>query len=71
MTAAACRTSANPSPAPEDDLRGRLDAIEYMLQRIAQKLEAVDSIAERVDEINATLESAVAAVVAERRRVGS
>ena len=60
-----------PVARSEDDIRGRLDAIEYMLQRIAQKLEAVDSIAERVDEINATLESAVAAVVAERRRVGS
>ncbi len=34
-------------------------------------MEAVDSIAERVDEINATLESAGGRRVTERRRVGS
>jgi transcriptional regulator with XRE-family HTH domain len=60
-----------PAARSDNDIRGRLDAIEYQLERIAKKLEAVDSISERVDEISAALESALGAGVTKRRRVGS
>ncbi len=54
----------------DDDVPGRLDTIEYTLQQIVKKLETLDSISERVDEIHATLESAADAAAAERRRAG-
>ena len=55
----------------DDDIPGRLDAIEYLLQQIAKKLETLDSLSDRVDEISMALESAAGAIAEERRRVGS
>ena len=55
----------------DDDIPGRLDAIEYLLQQIAKKLETLDSLSDRVDEISEALDSVAGFVAEERRRVGS
>ena len=60
-----------PVARSEDDIPGRLDAIEYLLQQIAKKLEDLDSLSGRVDEIQAELKSALDATERERRRIGS
>ena len=53
----------------DDDIPGRLAAIEYMLQQIAKKLESVDALAYRVEEINAKVDSVIDAGAADRERV--
>lgn len=58
-----------PVARSEDDLPGRLAAIEYMLQQIAKKLESIDTLGERVEEINAKVDSALDAAAAVRDRV--
>jgi uncharacterized protein YoxC len=55
----------------DDNIPGRLDAIEYLLQQIAKKLETLDSLSDRVDEIGKALDSVAGFVAEERRRVGS
>ena len=60
-----------PVARSEDDIPARLDAIEYLLQQIAKKLETLDSLSDRVDEITTALESTAGAVADERRRIGS
>jgi transcriptional regulator with XRE-family HTH domain len=57
--------------ARSEDIPGRLDAIEYLLQQIAKKLEDLDSLSERVDEIHTELKSALDVTERERRRIGS
>ena len=58
-----------PVARSDDDLPGRLAAIEYMLQQIAKKLESIDTLGERVEEINAKVDSALDAAAAVRDRV--
>ena len=60
-----------PVARSDEDIPGRLDAIEYLLQRIAKKLEDLDSLSDRVDEIQTELKSALDATERERRRIGS
>ena len=60
-----------PVTRADDDIPGRLDAIEYLLQQIAKKLETLDSLSDRVDEISEALDSVAGFVAEERRRVGS
>ena len=60
-----------PVARSDEDIPGRLDAIEYLLQQIAKKLEDLDSLSERVDEIQTELKSALDATERERRRIGS
>ena len=58
-----------PVTRSEDDLPGRLAAIEYMLQQIAKKLESIEALSERVEEINAKVDSALDAAAATRDRI--
>ena len=60
-----------PVARSDEDIPGRLDAIEYLLQQIAKKLQDLDSLSERVNEIHTELESAIGATARERRRIGS
>jgi len=60
-----------PVTRADDDIPGRLDAIEYLLQQIAKKLETLDSLSDRVDEISEALDSVSGFVAEERRRVRS
>jgi transcriptional regulator with XRE-family HTH domain len=58
-----------PVARSDDDLPGRLAAIEYVLQQIVKKLEDIDTLSERIDEINAKVDSAIDAAAASRERV--
>lgn len=58
-----------PVARSDDDVPGRLAAIEYMLQQIAMKLESIDALAERVEEIGAKVDSAISADPKSRNRV--
>src|SRR4051812_47970807 len=58
-----------PVARSDDDISGRLAAIEYMLQQIAKRLESVDALADRVEEINAKVDSVIEAGAADRERV--
>jgi transcriptional regulator with XRE-family HTH domain len=58
-----------PVARSEEDVPGRLAAIEYMLQQIAKKLEGIDALAERIEEINAKVDSVIDAAAADRGRL--
>jgi transcriptional regulator with XRE-family HTH domain len=48
-----------PVSRSDDDIPGRLTAIEYRLAQIATKLSAIDELNARLEEINANVEEAI------------
>lgn len=58
-----------PVARSDEDVPGRLATIEYMLQQIAKKLEGIDALAERVEEINAKINSVIDTAAANHERV--
>ncbi len=58
-----------PVSRSEDDVPGRLAAIEYRLAQIAAKLGAIDELSDRLDEMNANLEAVIRLVDSNRKRV--
>jgi transcriptional regulator with XRE-family HTH domain len=55
-----------PVARSEEDIPGRLAAIEHVLQQIAKKLEGIDALAERVEEVIAKVDSAIETAAANR-----
>jgi hypothetical protein len=60
-----------PVARSDEDVPGRLATIEYMLQQIAKKLEGIDALAERVEEINAKVDSVIGAAAVSTERAES
>lgn len=58
-----------PLSRSDDDIPGRLAAIEYRLAQIVTKLGAIDELSDRVEEINANVEAAIRFVDSNRKRV--
>lgn len=51
----------------DDDIPGRLAAIEYRLARIETRLGAIDELSDRLKEINASVEAVVRLVDSNRK----
>ena len=60
-----------PVARSDEDVPGRLATIEYMLQQIAKKLEGIDALAERVEEINTKVDSVIGAAAVSTERAES
>lgn len=58
-----------PVSRSDDDVPGRLAAIEYRLAQIATKLSAIDELSDRLDEINANVEAVIRFVDSNRKKV--
>jgi transcriptional regulator with XRE-family HTH domain len=58
-----------PVSRSDDDVPGRLAAIEYRLARIETQLGAIDGLSDRLEEINANVESVVRFVDSNRKNV--
>ena len=58
-----------PVSRSDDDIPGRLTAIEYRLAQIATKLSAIDALNDRLEEINANVEEAIRFADSNRKRV--
>jgi transcriptional regulator with XRE-family HTH domain len=57
-----------PVSRSEDDVPGRLAAIEYRLAQIETRLGAIDELSDRLQEINANVEAAIRFVDSNRKR---
>jgi transcriptional regulator with XRE-family HTH domain len=58
-----------PVSRSDDDVPGRLAAIEYRLARIETHLGAIDELSDRLDEINTNVEAVIRFVDSNRKRV--
>jgi transcriptional regulator with XRE-family HTH domain len=58
-----------PVSRSDDDIPGRLAAIEYRLAQIETKLGAIEELSDRLDEINANVEAVIRFVDSNRERV--
>jgi hypothetical protein len=58
-----------PVSRSDDDIPGRLAAIEYRLAQIATKLSAIDELNDRLEEINANIEEVIRFADSNRKRV--
>ena len=58
-----------PVSRSDDDIPGRLAAIEYRLAQIATKLNAIDALNDRLEEINANVEEAIRFADSNRKKV--
>lgn len=58
-----------PVSRSDDDVPGRLAAIEYRLAQIATKLGAIDELSDRLEEMNANVEAMIGFVDSGRKRV--
>ena len=58
-----------PVSRSDDDVPGRLAAIEYRLAQIETQLGAIDRLSDRVEEINANVEAVIRIVDSNRKRV--
>jgi hypothetical protein len=58
-----------PVSRSDDDVSGRLAAIEYRLAQIEARLGAIDELSERLEEINANVEAMIRLVDSNRKRV--
>ena len=56
-----------PASRSDDDVPGRLAAIEYRLARIETRLGAIDELSDRLKEINASVEAVVRLVDSNRK----
>ncbi len=62
-------TIGEPVSRSDDDVPGRLAAIEYRLARIETRLVALDELSNRLEEINANIEIMIRFVDSNRKRV--
>lgn len=58
-----------PVSRSDDDVPGRLAAIEYRLARIEARFGVIDGLSDRLEEINANVEAMVRLVDSNRKRV--
>ena len=58
-----------PVSRSDDDVPGRLAAIEYRLAQIEAQLGTIDRLSDRVEEINANVEAVIKIVDSNRKRV--
>jgi transcriptional regulator with XRE-family HTH domain len=58
-----------PVSRSDDDVPGRLAAIEYRLAKIETQLGTIDQLSDRVEEINANIEAVIRIVDSNRKRV--
>ena len=58
-----------PVSRSDDDVPGRLAAIEYRLAQIEKRLGAIDELSDRLEEINANVEAMIRLVDSNRKRV--
>jgi len=58
-----------PVSRSDDDVPGRLAAIEYRLAQIEAQLGTIDRLSDRVEEINANVEAVIRIVDSNRKRV--
>jgi transcriptional regulator with XRE-family HTH domain len=58
-----------PASRSDDDIPGRLAAIEYRLTQIEARLGAIDQVSDRLEEINANVEAMIRFVDSNRKRV--
>jgi transcriptional regulator with XRE-family HTH domain len=58
-----------PVSRSDDDVPGRLAAIEYRLTQIEARLGAIDQVSDRLEEINANVEAMIRFVDSNRKRV--
>jgi hypothetical protein len=58
-----------PVSRSDDDVPGRLAAIEYRLAQIETQLGTIDRLSDRVEEINANVEAVIRIVDSNRKRV--
>jgi len=58
-----------PVSRSDDDIPGRLAAIEYRLVQIETRLGAIDELSDRLGEINANVEAVIRFVDSNRKRV--
>jgi transcriptional regulator with XRE-family HTH domain len=58
-----------PVSRSDEDVPGRLAAIEYRLAQIVTKLGAIDELSDRLEEINANIETVIRFVDSNRKRV--
>ncbi|HSZ28852.1 MAG TPA: helix-turn-helix domain-containing protein [Pseudonocardiaceae bacterium] len=56
-----------PASRSDDDIPGRLAAIEYRLARIETRLGAIDELSDRLKEINASVEAVIRLVDSNRK----
>lgn len=59
-----------PVSRSDDDIPGRLAAIEYRLAQIETRLGAIDELSDRLKEMNASVDAVVKFVDSKRKRVG-
>jgi hypothetical protein len=57
-----------PVSRSDDDIPGRLAAIDYRLARIETRLGAIDELSDRLKEINASVEAVIRFVDSNRKR---
>ena len=60
-----------PVSRSDDDVPGRLAAIEYRLTQIETRLGAIDQVSDRLEEINANVEAMIRFMDSNRKRVRS
>ena len=58
-----------PVSRSDDDVPGRLTAIEYRLTQIETRLGAIDQVSDRLEEINANVEAMIRFMDSNRKRV--
>jgi hypothetical protein len=58
-----------PVSRSDDDVSGRLTAIEYRLGRIETQLGAIDELSDRLEEVNANVEAAISFIDSNRKMV--
>lgn len=51
--------AGEPAPRSDDDVPGRLAVIEHRLDEILKRLDGIDAISDRIDEMNTSLNSAI------------
>ncbi len=59
-----------PVSRSDDDVPGKLAAIEYRLAQIETRLGAIDELSDRLEEMNANVEAVIGFVDSNRKRVG-
>lgn len=60
-----------PVSRSDDDVPGRLAAIEYRLAQIATKLSVIDELSDRLEEINTNVEAMIRVIDSNQKRVRS
>jgi transcriptional regulator with XRE-family HTH domain len=60
--------SGEPTPRNEDDIPGRLAVVEHQLREIAERLDGLDTIGDRLDQLSTNVAKMLAYVEANRHR---